>query len=163
MFISILISLFHFGFLLYRMLADNKIHKNYQASVFLFILLETLCFIYFIFSLKYISVARHFSSVQIMIVMIFTIEINIITEQSYQSQDGWTIVTALLNLLSINVSSKRELLLVCVMCSVYNLLRTYFWIESLWRYLRYNTYFILTFALMYSSTSLFLKNEREKF
>ena len=95
--------------------------------------------------------------------MIFSVEMNIVMEEKYHTLDGWQVITAIISLLSSFSYSHRDLLGVYTVCTLYNLIRTYFWIESFYRYVKYNTYFILTFGIMYAATRNSIKNQREKF
>ena len=81
--------------------------------------------------------------------IIFSIEINAIAGNYFDSVDGWVVMISLLAFVHTFTYSQLDTLLSYVVCLTYTFPRTYYWIDDSSRWLRFNMYMTMTFIIMY--------------
>jgi hypothetical protein len=81
--------------------------------------------------------------------IIFSIEINAIAGNYFDSVDGWVVMISLLAFVQTFTYSQLDTLLSYVVCLTYTFPRTYYWIDDSSRWLRFNMYMTMTFIIMY--------------
>ena len=95
--------------------------------------------------------------------MILLIEINAITENSLHEIDGWTVCAGMFVMISCSYYSHLDSLISYLLCIIYNLVRTYFWIPQTSMYIRFNIYFTSLFIIIYFYARLVHQRERDNF
>lgn len=100
---------------------------------------------------------------QTFLFLVFMIEINVFAEDSFEEKDGWSVVIALFAMLSTFSYSQSELLLVYGICLAYLLIRTFYWIPNLKRYVKFNLYFLMAIAILYYFSRQYHSRERMHF
>lgn len=81
--------------------------------------------------------------------IIFSIEINAIAGNYFDSVDGWVVMISLLAFVQTFTYSQLDTLLSYVVCLTYVFPRTFYWITDNSRWLRFNMYLMMTFIIMY--------------
>jgi hypothetical protein len=81
--------------------------------------------------------------------IIFSIEINAIAGNYFDSVDGWVVMISLLAFVQTFTYSQLDTLLSYVVCLTYTFPRTYYWIDDSSRWLKFNMYMTMTFIIMY--------------
>ena len=81
--------------------------------------------------------------------IIFSIEINAIAGNYFDSVDGWVVMISLLAFVQTFTYSQLDTLLSYVVCLTYTFPRTYYWIDDRSRWLKFNMYMTMTFIIMY--------------
>ena len=81
--------------------------------------------------------------------IIFSIEINAIAGNYFDSVDGWVVMISILAFVQTFTYSQLDTLLSYVVCLTYTFPRTYYWIDDSSRWLRFNMYMTMTFIIMY--------------
>lgn len=135
----------------------------FKAASILTVFLLILGVLHYFWAKRNIYIAKTYASVQTVLLMIFSIELNVLIGSAFEEQDGWCIIIALMTLLSFFICSKSQQILVYVVCLIYNGARTYFWVVTFGRYIRYNAYMALTFIVVYLFSRMFHQSVREKF
>ena len=95
--------------------------------------------------------------------MIFSIEINAIAGNYFDSNDGWVVMISLLAFVQTFTYSQLDTLLSYVACLAYTFPRTYYWITDPSRWLRFNLYLLMTFIIMCIFSRAFHQRERDHF
>ena len=80
--------------------------------------------------------------------MVFSIEINAIAGNYVESSDGWVVLISMLAFVQTFTYSQLDTLFSYIVCVIYTLPRTYFWISDRSRWLRFNIYFLITYVIM---------------
>ncbi len=95
--------------------------------------------------------------------IIFSIEINAIAGNYFDSVDGWVVMISLLAFVQTFTYSQLDTLLSYVVCLTYTFPRTYYWIDDSSRWLKFNMYMTMTFIIMYIFSRAYHQRERDRF
>ena len=104
---------------------------------------------------RFLIVALHFSNVQSILLVLFIFEGTIYAKEKIENVDGLLADMTLLATTSISSYNQVTLLISYICYSVYLIGRTYLWIGNLIRYLKFNSYFIASFAFIYVSARFY--------
>lgn len=119
--------------------------------------------IHFLLSRSFMKISMHFAPIQSIFFLICSMEMSIITTPLAETMDGFSAVSALLASLSMIGYNQKYQFYSTLFNICYTLFRTYNWIPLIFKYIRFNIYFLITFLFTYGFGRAFHKIQRDKF
>ena len=164
MIISQMTAIFYFCHSFYRALKNEYGNNNgLKISLVVSSVLITLCFGLYYLAKRYLIIAKHFSNIQTLLFIVFTFELTILSQTSHDAQDGWLIIIGILSTLTTFTYSQLDSLVTFIICIIYIISRTKYWIPDTFSHIKFNIYFSLTFVIMYVFSRAYHQRERDKF
>lgn len=142
---------------------SRKLYFTIAVSMTLFALIAS--YILYFCLKKYTSrLTRYYACILTASLNIMLIEVNQLSTTSSSRMDGWIISVSAFSMISTMHYSQIDSFLVYIFNSVYNLIRTYNWLkDSLAVYIRFNIFFMFTFAVIYFFSRAIHQRERDHF
>jgi hypothetical protein len=102
----------------------------------------------FFLARKFLKYAKYYANIQTLLIVFFCLEGNIISGKYIESSDGWTIIISMMAFLQTFTYSQLDSIFVFIICLIYSFTRSYFWIDSSFRWMKFNIYLVASYFTM---------------
>ncbi|CDW91215.1 periplasmic sensor hybrid histidine kinase [Stylonychia lemnae] len=153
----------NFSFIYLLELFVVMIYYNYRWAWMISVALYVVAVIQYFLGKKYYFISLNLAPVQSIMVFVSIFQLGIVGNPSFAQVDLFQVITGLIATLSFFSYCQKSLFWTYLICILFLLIRTWFWIPENFRYFRFNLFYITCFVFIYIFSRQFVSKERERF